>query len=206
MNQNPARGTVPWRHGRIRGARHATLRSIPDPLRNPAGAGHRRSVRGQPGTSASPDRFEPTLRTGEDPISRRRTCARHALALLAILTVTGCSRWQLASSPTPAGLTDEPPQLVRVTLGNGTRLEITDPVARNDSIIGTTLRPVCTLADAMDPTRGCPERPVPIGVEASDVVELELRRRSVMRSTVLITGLLAGAYQMVRVSVRVFGA
>lgn len=126
--------------------------------------------------------------------------------LLALLTVTGCSRWQLASSPTPAGLTDDPPELARVTLGNGTRLEIRDPVARNDSIIGTTLRPVCTLADAMNPNRGCPERPVPIGVQASDVVELELRRRSVMRSTVLITGLLAGTYQVIRVSIRAFGA
>jgi len=153
-----------------------------------------------------PDRFDATFPTGEAPISRRYTCARHALALLAIFTVAGCSRWQLASSPTPAGLTDQPPELVRITLGDGTRLEITDPVARNDSIVGTTLRPACTLADAMDPNRGCPERPVPIGVAASNVVELELRRRSVMRSTVLITGLLAGAYQVVRVSIRAFGA
>ncbi len=169
-------------------------RATPDPLRNPAGGRHRRSV------------CESTLRTGEDPIPRRRTPAIHALALLAILTVTGCSRWQLASSPTPAGLTDQPPELVRITLGDGTRLEITDPVVRSDSIVGTTLRPVCTLADAMDPNRGCPERPVPIGVAASEMVELELRRPSVMRSTVLITGLLAGAYQVVRVSIRAFGA
>lgn len=120
--------------------------------------------------------------------------------------MTGCNHWQLASTPTPAGLTGQPPELIRITLGNGTRLEITDPVARNDSIVGTTLRPVCTLADAMDPNRGCPERPVPIGVAASDVVELELRRPSVMRSIVLTTGLLAGVYQVVRVSIRAFGA
>ncbi|MEX2472145.1 MAG: hypothetical protein WEA34_08210 [Gemmatimonadota bacterium] len=120
--------------------------------------------------------------------------------------MTGCNRWQLASTPTPAGLTDETSELVRVTLGNGTRLEITDPVARNDSIVGTTLRPVCTLAQAMDPNEGCPERAVPIGVAGSDVVELELRRPSVMRSTVLTTGLLLGAYQVVRMSMRAFGA
>jgi hypothetical protein len=151
-------------------------------------------------------RFEPTLRPGEDPIARRRTFTRHALALLFILMATGCNRWQLASSPTPAGLADAPSELVRVTLGNGTRLEITDPVARNDSIVGTTLRPVCTLAEAMDPNRGCPERPVPIGVAGSDVVELELRRPSIMRTTVLTTGLLLGTYQVVRVSMRAFGA
>lgn len=120
--------------------------------------------------------------------------------------MTGCNRWQLASSPTPAGLTDQPPELARITLGDGTRLEIRDPVARNDSIVGTTLRPVCTLAQAMDPNQGCPERPIPIGVAGSDVVELELRRPSIMRSTVLITGLLAGAYQVVRLSIRAFGA
>lgn len=131
---------------------------------------------------------------------------RALLVVLLGLVATGCSRWRFASSPAPTVVATERPERVRVTRGDGSRLEISDPSVRNDSIVGTARRPACTLDEAMDPARDCPMRSVPVGIASSDMVELELRERSVMRSMVLAGGLALGIYRLVRMAAPAFGS
>lgn len=130
-----------------------------------------------------------------------------ALAMLLIgLAATGCSRWRYASEPTPSVVDAERPEHVRVTRGDGSRLEIHDPIVRNDSVVGTARLPTCTLQEAMDPERACPVRDLPTGVASGEMVELEIRERSVMRSIVLAGGLTLGLYLAIRMAAPAFGS
>lgn len=138
----------------------------------------------------------------------RRPAADIAITVLVMLTFPGCSRWRLAAEPTPEVLAAERPELVRITRGDGTRIELRDPVVRGDSIEGIASVPLCTareallVADAGD----CPLRDVPVVLHGSEMVELEVRERSVARSVTLAVGLAVLVAYVVRVSVRAFGS
>jgi len=112
---------------------------------------------------------------------------RPLATLLAIVSFTGCSSWRPApGSPDPAQLpagTDE----IRVTLSDGSRLELHSPVLRADSLYG--LEPKSGSGGHAPATRK------PLALATANIASLERPEDDSGKTTAFVLGfgLLAGA-------------
>jgi len=73
----------------------------------------------------------------ESMMNTRDSLARRPIAALLLVLLTGCQVWQPAIADPATLIPVEEPGSVRVTLLDGARLTVRDPIMRNDSIVAT---------------------------------------------------------------------
>jgi hypothetical protein len=73
----------------------------------------------------------------ESMMNTRDSLARRPIAALLLVLLTGCQVWQPAIADPVTLIPAEEPGSVRVTLLDGARLTVRDPIMRNDSIVAT---------------------------------------------------------------------
>ena len=94
-------------------------------------------------------------------------CMRAGSVLLFVAVLTGCRTWQpITVAPGPV-IAETRPDGVRIVRTDGTRIDISQPQVRADSIVGF---------DGFDP----------VGAPFSEVSSVEVPRWSVPRTTALI--------------------
>ena len=75
----------------------------------------------------------------ESMMNTRDSLARRPIAALLLVLLTGCQVWQPAIADPATLIPVEEPGSVRVTLLDGAKLTVRDPIMRNDSIVAIAI-------------------------------------------------------------------
>jgi hypothetical protein len=104
-----------------------------------------------------------------------RSWRRLVSTLLLLTYLPACSTWQVGT-PTPAQFVEQKkPHSIRVTRTDGSRITLTSPMVRNDSILGNS-------------GAGDPEHSVALAL--SDVQQVEVRKIATGKTLLLVGGIL----------------
>jgi len=125
---------------------------------------------------------------------RSRFIATRRLAALAMIALLlgGCSTWRMQGQAPATTVSARPsPPHVRITLQDGTRLEVYQAVVQEDSLLGVGPAAPSSYYNYGRPVAPTVSHPR-IAVALGDIRTLEIRTHSGGRTTLLVTGIIVG--------------
>lgn len=111
---------------------------------------------------------------------------RPAACLLLLLSLPACMQWVAREDPVPVLSAEKRPERVRLTLGDGRRIELQNP-----SVTGDSVRGVNPAGDTANPTTRW------VALPLADVRRLEVRQANTTGTMLLMAPVIVGVTYLV---------